>query len=427
MGTVLDHDGGTWVDRNGDGRCEPGTSTAPSDEIEYHNAGTTSATAARFLCWLYGPAGQADRANIEGRVVTLTNTGAWPAPDLGAGVGATILEANAKGVLQADGRPVSGDHHLDATPPSENDYSVGVRVTFGPYSYVTAGDSDGEHATSANGYTYNDVEALLAGKAGPTSTVRANHHGSGHSSSDAYVQATTPQNTVISCGVNSYGHPANRTLDAYRAVGADIYLLNDPCDDVDPTGAPIDYTGTLNHDGDVHLATSSGGAGFDVTYDAGTRTYVTRAGSGGGGGTGGSPAAVRVNEFLPAPRTTYATEWVELVNTGATAVDLSGLYVDDVAGGGGAPKQIPAGTVVAPGGYYVMDTGTSFLNNTGADSVRFLAIVGGVETVYDSRDYSFGSAPYDRSVHRSGDGGAWCATTSATTVTRGAANPTGCA
>lgn len=33
VGTLLDHDGGTWTDANGDGRCTVGTSTAPDPEI----------------------------------------------------------------------------------------------------------------------------------------------------------------------------------------------------------------------------------------------------------------------------------------------------------------------------------------------------------------------------------------------------------
>jgi hypothetical protein len=188
-----------------------------------------------------------------------------------------VLEVNAKDVMQADGTtPVSGDHHAEATPPSENDYSVNLKVAFGPYSYVTAGDTDGEYATSANAYTYNDVESLVASRAGTVNTMRANHHGSGHSSSGSFVNATNPQITVISCGVNSYGHPANQTLDAYRAVSDDIFLLNNPCDDLDTSGAAIDYTGTLNTNGDIHLATAGGGASFDVTYATGTKHYTTR-------------------------------------------------------------------------------------------------------------------------------------------------------
>ena len=75
-----------------------------------------------------------------------------------------------------------------------------------------------------------------------------------------------------------------------------------------------------------------------------------------------------------------------------------------------------------------MDVGTSasgFLNNTGAESVRFLAIVGGVETVYDTYTYNLGSTQTDKVFHRIGDGGAWCNTISSN-VTKGNANPTTC-
>lgn len=423
VGALYDHDGGVWSDANGDGDCDPGTSTVPGNEVAYHNAGTTSTTAVRWMCWLYGPAAQADRANIAGKVQRITNGTAWPTFDLGTGVTSAVVEANGKDVKQADGvTTVSGNHTADASPPSENDYSIGVRTAFGPFVYATAGDSDGEWTTSANGYTYNNIEALLATKMGAVNALRANHHGSAHSSSDSYLRATTPQVGFISCGANSYGHPGNRTLDAFRAIGADIYLANDPCDTTDTTGAAINYSGTFNHDGTVHLFTTGGGAGFTVTYDAGSRTYTTRTGT--GGGTGGDPTKVKVNEALMAPSGT-GTEWVELYNPTTSAVDLGGLYVDDVAAGGGAPRQIPAGTSIPAGGRWVMDIPSGFLNNTGAESVRFLKIVGGVETVYDSYSWSLGSTQYDKVFHRTGDGGTWCGTISAN-VTKGTANPTTC-
>ncbi|MGZ4464486.1 MAG: MBL fold metallo-hydrolase [Nocardioides sp.] len=422
VGQVIDHDAGTWTDANGNGRCDTGTSTAPEPEVAWHNVGTTSMTGQRFICWLYGPAGQADRANIEGRVLTLTNSMTWPVIDMGGGATATIEEANAKGVMQADGTtPVSGDHHADANPPSENDYSIGVKFTYGAYNYATAGDSDGEYSQSANGYTYNDVESLLKTRMGKVETLRANHHGSAHSSSANYVNALDPQMTVISCGVNSYGHPGNRTLDTYRAIAADIYLMNDPCDTTDTTGAAIDYSGTFNHSGTIHLVTTgTNGASYSVTYDAGTRTYVTGAGT----GTTGDPTQVKVNEFLMAPSGT-GTEWVELVNPTASPVDVSGFYIDDVAGGGGSPKQIPAGTLIPAHGRYVMDIASGFLNNTGAETVRFLSGTGANEITYDSYSYSLGSTQSDKVFHRQGDAGAWCGTIS-TNVTKGTANPTTC-
>lgn len=431
VGTLIDRDGGTWDDVNNDGDCDVGTSDNPSKEVAWHNAGTTSQTARRWICWLYGPAGQPDRATIEGRVVTVTNDGPWPLIDLGAGVTAEILEANGKDVVQADGTtPVSGDHTAETNPPSENDYSVAVKITRGRFEYATAGDSDGEHATSANGYTYNDVEALLASRFGNVEAMRVNHHGSTHSTSSRYVEDLAPETAVISCGVNSYGHPANRVLDALRGVlnergvGADVFLTNNPCDDVDGTGAAIDYAGTFNRDGHVRLATDTGGDGYTVEYDAGARTYVAYDEAAPAPAPSGDVADIRINEYLMAP-SSGGDEWVELYNPTASDLDVGGLYIDDVAGGGGSAKQIPAGTVVPAGGRWVLSIASGFLNNTGSESVRYLSISGGVETVYDSHSYSLSSTKYDQGFHRVGDGGSWCDAISSTT-TRGSANPATC-
>jgi len=262
VGTVLDRDAGTWTDANGDSDCDVGTSASPAPETEWRNAGTVSQTARRWNCWLYGPASQADRANINGHVVRLGNSSPWPAIDLGAGVTASIVQANAKGVVQIDGvTPVSGNHVGEPTPPSENDYSIGVKFTRGAFEYATAGDSDGEYDTSGFGYTYNDIEQSMIAGFGNVETMRANHHGSLHSSKSTYVKALAPETAFISCGANSYGHPGNRVLDALRTVpnergaGADIYLANRPCDPQQSDGTATDYAGALNSDGDVRLAT----------------------------------------------------------------------------------------------------------------------------------------------------------------------------
>ena len=90
--------------------------------------------------------------------------------------------------------------------------------------------------------------------------------------------------------------------------------------------------------------------------------------------------------------------------------------------GGGAPKQIPAGTSIPAGGRWVFEFASGFLNNTGTDSVRFTDPSG---TQIDGYDYSISTSRTDYVFHRSGDGGAWCATLSAN-VTKGTANPTTC-
>lgn len=130
---------------------------------------------------------------------------------------------------------------------------------------------------------------------------------------------------------------------------------------------------------------------------------VTVANGGGSGARQPNLGEVLINEYVAAPQTTETTEWVELYNTASETLDIGGMYVDDIEAGGGAPQQIPAGTTIDAGGYYVLELG-SYLNN-GGDDVRLLA--DDSSTVHDSTSYT--SASYDMSWCRQPDGGAWAA------------------
>lgn len=62
-----------------------------------------------------------------------------------------------------------------------------------------------------------------------------------------------------------------------------------------------------------------------------------------------------------------ATDWVEIVNTGASAVDLSGWSVMDNDPNGHAAETtpLPAGTTLAPGAYFVFDQPADFVFGLG--------------------------------------------------------------
>ncbi|MCI0576240.1 MAG: lamin tail domain-containing protein, partial [Chloroflexi bacterium] len=123
------------------------------------------------------------------------------------------------------------------------------------------------------------------------------------------------------------------------------------------------------------------------------------------------PGEVLINEYVA---NSAVTEWVELYNITNSPRDLSGHTIDDIAGGGGAPKVIPNGTIIAAHGYYVMEF-QSFLNNTG-DDVRFLDPA---QATLDSTSYGSATAEYSR--YRFPDGGAWSGIESSS-PTKGASN-----
>ena len=114
-----------------------------------------------------------------------------------------------------------------------------------------------------------------------------------------------------------------------------------------------------------------------------------------------------------------ASDWVEIMNTGTEAVDLSGwtLMDDDPIGHAKDVTPVPAGTVLAPGAFFVFDGAVHFGFGLGADDRATIRDAGGIVV-----------AEYAWSTHaagtwaRCGDGtGAF---TDVATATKGA--PNGC-
>lgn len=387
---LLDRDGGIWVDSNSDGICDPDL------EVVWHNAGTISGTARNWVCWATDP------NTIGGQIRQLAQIGTTAQIDLGLANGVTtkVVQVDAQGVMQADGvTPVAGDHTLDALPPSENDYSITLWINWGRFDFVAGGDTDGEYTTSEFGYSYNDVETDVAARIGQeVEVIWVNHHGSSHSTNANYVTTLNPDAAIYSAGsTNSYGHPDQTVLDRLYNNGTKQYFtqMGDP---------NRNYYDSVIVNGNVVVQVTDG-----VNYTVAGDPYVATDPSG-GSGEPRVPAIgeVQLNEFLPAPQTLFTTEWVELINTTTDQLDISGMWIDDLLNAGGAPKQIPAETILEPGSYYVMEM-SSYLNNTG-DDVRLLGTDG--TTVYDT--YTYGSTSYDLSYCRLPDGGAWAAGCTAT-------------
>ncbi len=77
----------------------------------------------------------------------------------------------------------------------------------------------GEHLFDSGGHAVRLEE---------TDILKVSHHGSGGSSSLAWLELLKPETAVISCGQgNSYGHPADGALTRLAAIGAEIYRTDE--------------------------------------------------------------------------------------------------------------------------------------------------------------------------------------------------------
>jgi len=95
-------------------------------------------------------------------------------------------------------------------PPTENDYSIGVKISLGDFEMFTAGDLSGVNVLRDFGNkheSYNDMESRIAGTIGPIEVYHAHHHGSRNSSNPCFIEVLMPQVSVITSGKNRYGHP----------------------------------------------------------------------------------------------------------------------------------------------------------------------------------------------------------------------------
>lgn len=96
---------------------------------------------------------------------------------------------------------------------NENDYSVVLRVSLGDSSLLLTGDA------AEN----SEREMLESGMVLASNVLLAGHHGSASSTSEAFLKAVSPDYAIISCGSNSYGHPAKRVVELLKADSIPLY------------------------------------------------------------------------------------------------------------------------------------------------------------------------------------------------------------
>ncbi|MDP2789953.1 MAG: MBL fold metallo-hydrolase [bacterium] len=94
-----------------------------------------------------------------------------------------------------------------------NERSVVVKISFGSQDMLLTGDAPDTV----------EQQVLKQGSDVAAEVLKVGHHGSGHSSTLAFLQAVQPTLGVISVGAkNNYGHPAKRVLNDLQRVGARV-------------------------------------------------------------------------------------------------------------------------------------------------------------------------------------------------------------
>ncbi len=142
--------------------------------------------------------------------------------DLGDKVIVEIVAVNGNGILEKVNQ--NNPTKFVRCPPSENDFSVALKISQGDFEYFTGGDLAGQNTSRQFGATctsYNNVETSIASKVGNVEVMKINHHGSLYSSNSLFLKTLAPEFMIVTSGArNRYQHPSRQAMDRATKVGA---------------------------------------------------------------------------------------------------------------------------------------------------------------------------------------------------------------
>lgn len=167
-----------------------------------------------------------DHINGAAQLFARMDVAAVAVPNADTEDGQRILE-----LAQAEGAAVMcidrtleyalGSAALTLYPPlgsgTSNEEGLFALCSAGEFDVLITGDADSfVEKMLVKYYDIPDIELLIAG-----------HHGSAGSTSGELLDALTPELAVISCGYNTYGHPAPETLERLEQRNVDIYRTDE--------------------------------------------------------------------------------------------------------------------------------------------------------------------------------------------------------
>lgn len=102
---------------------------------------------------------------------------------------------------------------MGTTNSDNNDASIVLKLAYNNISFLLTGDAD------------TGKESEIMSKYNVKSTIlKAGHHGSDTSSSEAFLKAVKPEVTILSYGKNNqYGHPHKAVVDRLNLFKSSIY------------------------------------------------------------------------------------------------------------------------------------------------------------------------------------------------------------
>jgi beta-lactamase superfamily II metal-dependent hydrolase len=205
--------------------------------------------------------------------------------DLGAGVKIEILSVDGEvfdgdlGALAAVAQDHPGLYRV-GSEASPNDFSIGMEISVGNFELFTAGDLSGapgeapypEYIKTGHEQIYTNVESHMvnhwksSSREANVEVYRANHHGSGNSSTEDLANMLKPEIVIYSSG-GKHGHPDRSIVDRFELLGSDQVVISsvDTSDHAWPDGFPERYgNGWDNPTGELLIEVPIGGTEFEV-------------------------------------------------------------------------------------------------------------------------------------------------------------------
>ncbi|WP_320936038.1 ComEC/Rec2 family competence protein [Enterocloster lavalensis] len=186
-----------------------------------------------------------------------------------------------------------------------NNWSVGIRLDYGDNRFVMCGDAE----------ALAEADILKNGIDISAEVLKAGHHGSSTSTSEAFLDKVSPSVAVIQCGKdNSYGHPHKETLEKFKERGIQVYR-NDRdgtvvayCDGTDIVWGTGEKSGTVSGNGAADKTRGTGKAGQSEFSGGGRQQSDRTSGDSNqqtAGTSGGETFTSGTSGTTTAPQTAY--------------------------------------------------------------------------------------------------------------------------